>query len=95
MVLMKGLKCNKWEEFIIKKKLIFKKNKKERSLWLKKVKQVEVYILYINFILEFKSSRKVLTVDKRLKKDKRAMKAKARIGKGKKRRQVSRRKGKK
>ena len=92
---MKGLKCNKWEEFIIKKKLIFKKNKKERSLWLKKVKQVEVYILYINFILEFKSSRKVLTVDKRLKKDKRAMKAKARIGKGKKRRQVSRRKGKK
>ncbi|CAD8187374.1 unnamed protein product [Paramecium octaurelia] len=44
---------------------------------------------------KLKSSRKVLTVDKRLKKDKRAMKAKARVGKGKKRRQVSRRKGKK
>ncbi|CAD8103018.1 unnamed protein product [Paramecium sonneborni] len=44
---------------------------------------------------KLKSSRKVLTVDKRLKKDKRAMKAKARIGKGKKRRHVSRRKGKK
>lgn len=42
-----------------------------------------------------KNSRKVLLVDKRLKKDKRAMKTKARVGKGKKRRHVSRNKGKK
>ena len=42
-----------------------------------------------------KHSRKVALVDKRLKKDKRAIKAKARIGKGKKRRHVSRNKGKK
>lgn len=38
-----------------------------------------------------KNSRKVALVDKRLKKDKRAIKAKARVGKGKKRRHVSRR----